>query len=589
MSRSTLTTLGLALTSILTIGESFTPDRALALSPTEVGKVAKQVTVAIKSTAAEYGSGIIIQHRGSTYTVLTSAHVLRNASSGYNLTTPDGQTYQLQAAKIKKFPGQVDLAVAQFTSDRSYPIAKIGDSNSVEEGNAAFVSGFPAPTAAINLPVYVFRKGDIVANSTRPLQGGYAIIYSANTLPGMSGGGVFNDRGELIATHGRGDVAESYRTDTENPAVRFKTGNDLGIPVNTFRQYADRLTLDLGNSAPPVAAKPTTAPKADDYILAAEGKNIQGNYRGAVADLDRAIAINPRSTKAYISRATNNFLLNNSRAAVDDANRALKIKPNEARAFTIRAAAKIALSDLAGASTDAARAISLSPDLSEAYSIRGLTKLLNGEYPNAIADLDRSIALDPTSADAYTLRSQARRFLGNLTGARSDIDYVIGRKTNLAEAYGHRSIIKLAQNDNVGAKADAELSIKLNPNTADQANAALGKLAFDANNYQQAVEYTTRALKITNFNLSAFEIRSLAYLKLKQPQLAIDDANVGLKLSPQDYPLYVSRGAGYAMLGNKAAHLRDWRAALKIMRDLKIANTDDYRQLQEATSKLEGK
>jgi V8-like Glu-specific endopeptidase len=35
--------------------------------------------------------------------------------------------------------------------------------------------------------------------------GGYTIIYSAPTLPGMSGGGVFNGNGQLVAIHGYGD------------------------------------------------------------------------------------------------------------------------------------------------------------------------------------------------------------------------------------------------------------------------------------------------------------------------------------------------------------------------------------------------
>ena len=582
MSKYTPAIFGLAFSLVLTIG-----DRVFALSPSEVGKVAKQVTVAIKSTESEYGSGIIIQHQGNTYTVLTAAHVLKNAGSGYNLTTPDGQTYQLQAATVKKFPSQVDLAVAQFTSDRTYPIAKIGDSNSVVEGNAAFVSGFPAPTAAINLSVYVFRKGDVVANSSRPLQGGYAIIYSANTLPGMSGGGVFNDRGELIATHGRGDISESYRPDAENPTVRFKTGNDLGIPVNTFRQFATQLAIDLGNSAAPVATKTQTAPKADDYILAAEGKTLQSNYRGALTDLDRAIAINPRSAEAYISRSEVQVTLGDASAAKLDANRAIELKPNAAKAYVARAMAKVALSDLTGAKSDVNRAIQLTPELAAAYGIRGLIRVLSGDYRGATTDLDRSLALDPNSIDAYVLRSQVRRYLGDLAGALTDINYVIGRKVKLAEAYGTRAVIKVAKNDSVGAKSDAELAVKLNPNVADQAYVVLGKIAYDGGNHQQAIDYATKALKISSYNVNAYELRSASYLKLNNPQQAIADANLGLKLNPQDYPLYIIRGGGYAILKNKAAVLKDWRVALKIMRELNLTNTDDYRQLQQAIKQIE--
>ena len=582
MSRSTPIILGLAFSMVLTSGA-----RSLALSPSEVGKVAKQVTVAIKSTESEYGSGVIIQRQGNTYTVLTAAHVLKNSGSGYNLTTPDGQTYQLQAATVKKFPSQVDLAVVKFTSDRAYPIAKIGDSNSVVEGNTAFVSGYPAPTAAINLSVYVFRKGDVVANSSRPLQGGYALIYSANTLPGMSGGGVFNDRGELIATHGRGDISESYRPDAENPSVRFKTGNDLGIPVNTFRQLASQLAIDLGNAAAAVAIKTETAPKADDYILAAQGKTLKSNYRGALTDLDRAIAINPRSAEAYISRSEANFALSNGRAAKDDANRALQLKPNSAKAYVARASAKIGLSDLAGARADADRAIQLAPDLSIAYGIRGLTKVLSGNYRQVSNDFDRAIALDPSSVDAYLLRGQVRRFLGNLDGALLDIDYVIGRNVKLSEAYGTRALIKFSKNDSAGAKADAERSIAIDPNAADSAYSILGKFAYDEGNTQKAIDYANKAIKNSAFSVSGYQVRGLCYIKLGKAQQAIDDANSILKINPQDSGAYAIRGGGYALLRNKSAVLRDWRMATKLMREQNATNTDDYRQLQEAIKLIE--
>jgi hypothetical protein len=47
--------------------------------------------------------------------------------------------------------------------------------------------------------VYAFKDGKVIANSSRELEGGYGIVYSCNTLPGMSGG-IFNDNGELIAS-----------------------------------------------------------------------------------------------------------------------------------------------------------------------------------------------------------------------------------------------------------------------------------------------------------------------------------------------------------------------------------------------------
>jgi serine protease Do len=173
---------------------------ARAKSSTEVAQVAKAITVMI-TTQGSIGSGVIIKHEGDTYTILTAAHVVKSTSETYTLTTADGKQHQLNNATIKKLPKSIDLAIVKFTSTNTYPIAKIGSSSQALEGTTVYAAGFPAPTRAITQSVYAFKDGKVIANSSRELEGGYGIVYSCNTLPGMSGG-IFNDNGELIAIHG---------------------------------------------------------------------------------------------------------------------------------------------------------------------------------------------------------------------------------------------------------------------------------------------------------------------------------------------------------------------------------------------------
>jgi V8-like Glu-specific endopeptidase len=67
-------------------------------------------------------------------------------------------------------------------------------------------------------------KGDVASNSsTKQQRNGYSLIYSNYTLPGQSGGPVLNDKGELIAIHGQGDV-DTKSQETINDGVRVKTG-----------------------------------------------------------------------------------------------------------------------------------------------------------------------------------------------------------------------------------------------------------------------------------------------------------------------------------------------------------------------------
>ncbi|AFY31665.1 trypsin-like peptidase domain-containing protein [Calothrix sp. PCC 7507] len=268
---------------------------AMALSPTEVNNIAKQITVLIQSKKPRYGSGVIIKKEGNTYTVLTAAHVVE-VQDNYEIITPDGQRYALNYSSVKPMPG-VDLAVAQFTSSQNYNLAKIGNSDSSTEGTAAYVAGFPAPTFAINQSVYTFSNGTITANASKPLRDGYALVYSNNTSEGMSGGAVLNEKGELIAVHGRADL------DTKE----IKTGFNLGIPINTFLRLSAKTGVDVGVSAPntPVA----TAPKADDFFIQAGEKYQKRDYKGAIADYTSALKINPNFALAYNNRGLTHSVL----------------------------------------------------------------------------------------------------------------------------------------------------------------------------------------------------------------------------------------------------------------------------------------
>ena len=60
------------------------PQVAVALSPDEVGRIAKSITVRIESKNP--GSGVIIKQQGNTYTVLTAAHVVERAGQ-YTIVT----------------------------------------------------------------------------------------------------------------------------------------------------------------------------------------------------------------------------------------------------------------------------------------------------------------------------------------------------------------------------------------------------------------------------------------------------------------------------------------------------------------------
>lgn len=257
---------------------------AQALTSAEVDAVAWQVSVLISPNLTQRGdaflipgektgSGAIVARNGNTYYVLTALHVVLKKGGVHAIATPDGQVYYVDASEnspdiiplghISGELGQtiagMDLALIKFTSDRNYPLAKIAQ-NSVQLGEAVFVSGWPNPDDLRNTTRdRTIAQGAIAQIVSPPSpDGGYSLLYSNPTHSGMSGGGIFNANGELIGIHGRGRGANNNCSTPEvnaNNSCGMKIGDFLTLAVVqnlnlTFdRTAVDYATIQSGLSA----------------------------------------------------------------------------------------------------------------------------------------------------------------------------------------------------------------------------------------------------------------------------------------------------------------------------------------------------
>lgn len=305
---------------ILTPGQS-----VQALSSTEVSTIAEAVTVRVDGQNP--GSGVIIKRQANVYTVLTAAHVVETADE-YDVVTTDDLRYPLTYAQVKKFPG-IDLALVEFTSSKSYQVAELGDSTGIKAGEPVYVSGFPIPTAAITESIWNFSEGKVTANAKRPLADGYGLVYSNNTLPGMSGGSVLDSQGKLIGIHGRAD-GERQVKGTET--VYVKTGFNLGIPIHTFLVAVAAVDPTLGLSGKGITLTSSQL-TTDDFALQGTDKFHKGDYQGAIADLDQAIELNPENAFAYNNRGNTYYALQKYPQAIAEYDKAISLKPDYAEAY----------------------------------------------------------------------------------------------------------------------------------------------------------------------------------------------------------------------------------------------------------------
>jgi len=453
---------------------------AHAQSQEAVGKVAQAITVRIEG--ATQGSGVLVKRDGNRYTVLTAWHVVSGQRPGEELDiyTPDGQRHQLEQGSIKRL-GQVDMAVLTFSSSTAYEVARVGDVKSVSSGSSISVSGFPLPTSAVPTRIFRLIKGDVIANATVSIPDGYQLLYDNQTLPGVSGGAVLNAQGELVGIHGKAVRADQV---SESSGKAVATGTNQGVPISYYKQYA---------AGEAVVASTTQATGADDYLAQAKALLDKKGREHEVISLSTKVLLIRKSDVAYFYRGYARYDLGYEKGAIADYNQAIAINPQYAEAYFQRGIANFRLADTEGAIADFNQAIAINPRYTEAYNNRGFAKFRLGDKQGAIADYNQAIAINPRYIVAYSNSGFAKSYLGDYQGAIADWSQAIAINPQDADAYGNRGNAKLALGDKKGAIADTSQAIAINPqgpffyNVRGNAKSALGDKQGACVDYKKSI------------------------------------------------------------------------------------------------------
>ncbi|WP_233501648.1 tetratricopeptide repeat-containing S1 family peptidase [Acaryochloris thomasi] len=528
----------------------------VALATSDIAKQAKQVTVSLGNGITE-GSGVIIQRQGNTYTLLTAAHVVAARDIPYRITTADQQQYTAREVRSLK---SIDLAVVTFESDRTYTVCSLAKAQTASEGLPVFVAGFPATTAAITQPVYNFTDGKITARSSRSFDDGYAMIYTNRTLPGMSGGGVFNREGELVGIHGRGDVDSRLEASTLNTDIRVKTGFNLGIPIEAFLKQSKAMGMTLKAHLPATAPPPSPV---DDALITAAIKAQSGDYVGARAVLSQVIQTSPREARLYLARANYAIASGQTQAALQDLDQVIAFDPKAEQAYWLRGAYRNASRDTLGALSDFSRVIELNPNRLQAYLWRATLYMAQSDQQSAIQDYSAMIRLDPQNALAYSARGGMLFVQGDHQGALKDYSQLIKINPKDTEAYDRRAHVRRYSGDPQGALADYRMMAKINPRNT-RAYEQIASLSEDMNDLEGAISAYNQLVALTPRSFSLYYNRGQLYEKQEQYPAAIKDFTTLIKLQPSQPSWYIVRGDAREKAGQIEGAKADYRQVAKL-------------------------
>ena len=202
---------------------------------------------------------------------------------------------------------------------------------------------------------------------------------------------------------------------------------------------------------------------ATTYIGRGSAKKRKGDYEGAIADYDRAIALAPDNADAYYLRGDAKRVMGDYDGAIADCDRAIELDPDNSGGCNIRGMSKWEQGDSEGAIADFDRAIELDPAHAAAYYIRGMIKEETGDHEGAIPDFDRAIELGHDSDDVYNYRACAKSHMGNYEGAIADLDRSIELDPDAVWPYRYRGYAKMNLEWYEGAIVDFDRVLELDP------------------------------------------------------------------------------------------------------------------------------
>ena len=345
--------------------------------------------------------------------------------------------------------------------------------------------------------------------------GGY-LHQSSNAVPAVSG----------FPTHRPTATNSPTPTDTVLPGLRTPTPTFLGpTPLWRFLDRTYTPTPLYVVTQHPFNSRSAFA--AGLRFLAAK------DYQNALSQFQQAEGQEPAAVDItyYIGEVYR--LQGDYKSALDEYQKAIAKDSNFAPAFLGRALANLDLNPQADVTNDLNAAINLDPHYTEAYIERGKYRL-PGNPAAAELDFEAAIEITPDSALAHLYLADAQLALGENDAAlqsaqrANQIDitlipvYLVLAKAYLATGQGEQAIGVL-QTYTIYAPNDSDAFL------------ALGKAYNATGQYQPALNILNKAIDADRRNAGAYTQRGYAYLNLQEASLALADFKSAITYNPSDF------------------------------------------------------
>ncbi len=308
--------------------------------------------------------------------------------------------------------------------------------------------------------------------------------------------------------------------------------------------YLEKLCDKTAADAARARAKELAPTTARDFYLLATTHVRAGNSAGALAALDRAIAINPKHYWSWVQRGLVRLDRREFTQAVGDFGACIGLDLQFAWGYYNRAYALHQCGQRDSAVADYTKAIELDPEFAMAFQNRATIRIEAGQYAEALPDLDRALELGRDDASLHASRAVALEALGRVAAAEAAFHKALS-KADAEKAQPNEEApalrirwtyaFSISTRKPDLARQLFEQVLSGSPRHA-QAHYGLGMLAATARRNEEAVSSLDEALGVDREFTHARCFRAVILARVARFEDALQDVNICLKADPTSGP-----------------------------------------------------
>lgn len=357
----------------------------------------------------------------------------------------------------------------------------------------------------------------------------------------------------------------------------------------------------LGSVCAPVLAKPTVGHVRTQSIIRFEqlfksgvSKGKRHDYKNAIVDFTRALAIFPDRADALMERSDAYLHLHKLSEAKADIEHAIASDPNWAEAYSYYGRVFDAMGNRSKAWEMVKKARAMDPRSSFVLAESYFLNLLDGKRREAFCDADLIVKTNPDSGRGYALRAQVRSLDGDDIGALLDADRAVSLEPDFVLAHNVKRVILQKLFKYSDALAEAKILRVLCPQYADgalqvgQLKVLTGDRKGGFESFENAIAldplksydvilrfcvsygdpaglyFANRALALYPANSELLYQRALILHNRQRFDQAIYDADKACLLDPMFSQYAALSGTVHYLSGDKAGGIARFEKAIKL-------------------------